>query len=157
MKAKAAASRPFTIPNELRGDKSLVAGLEFVDSVHRAGAIAERLLLGGVYDPSTTHLAASIETIGRLDELHALAARLVKAVLVGELTKAQETALRDLEDLFTEVGIAWGEAGYTLGLAMGQRVSMGESREVETARRRAGRQLPASLPHARRRARRFPA
>jgi hypothetical protein len=133
MSKKTPALRPFTIPDELRGDESLKAGRAFVDSVHRAGALAERALFAGVFsidDPSK--LSAAIEAIGMQDgDLKALrnkVERLVTAVRKGELTAAQSAALSELDDLTYELGLEWGEAGYVLGLAMGQRVGMGAFR-----------------------------
>lgn len=110
-------------------DRSLSDALTWVDAVNRAGDVALRMLLDGIFsidDPSI--LDSAIETAATRDgdygRVQKEADNLVRVLRATPLTKEQDQAVGKLRDLLIAAGIEFGEAGYVLGLAVGQRIDL---------------------------------
>lgn len=110
-------------PNVIADTRSLVA------AVARLQDLATFLLLNGVFcveDPprlfDVIHQIATVDF--DLKTLERKRAKWMKTLDGAGMTDDEKRALRSLDDLYYEFGQAWGEAGYLIGLAVGQRARL---------------------------------
>jgi hypothetical protein len=120
--------KAYPIPDELAANDAEAAG--FLRSVEAARPLADRLIVSGLFafgHPSM--LADAIQSI--LDEDSADYKALIKKIERRErvlakatLSDEQQMALNDMADAVSEAATHGGEAGYILGLAVGQRIQL---------------------------------